>query len=384
VRALIESVLPIPVRRGLSAFREAVSGLPALPRVVRRGLAGRAPSGKPAVYLGFDRIPSRGERLHGGMVKLQALEERHPNTPAAFNLLYLVSSAVPRHAAALTWAARRRRVRLVWNQNGVAYPGWQPHDWRRMNRPLARLLPQADHVFYQSQFCKTAADRFLGPPHGSWEILHNAADSTVFTPAEVDPAPGRLVLLLGGSQDQLYRVDVALRVLRALRAQQVDASLLVTGRLGWTDAASARLAFAARADELGVAKHIELLGPYTQAEAPALFRRAHVLLHTKYNDPCPALVVEAMACGLPVVYSSSGGVPELVGPAAGVGVPAELDWDREVPPDPEKMADAVATVAAARERYAAAARERAVQALDVTRWLARHDDVFTRLAFEGA
>ena len=61
-------------------------------------------------------------------------------------------------------------------------------------------------------------------------------------------------------------------------------------------------------------------------------RRADLLLHTKYNDPCPTVVLEAMASGLPVVYSASGGVPELVGEEAGVGIPAPFDWEHDHPP----------------------------------------------------
>jgi glycosyltransferase involved in cell wall biosynthesis len=86
-----------------------------------------------------------------------------------------------------------------------------------------------------------------------------------------------------------------------------------------------------------------------------------------------------MASGLPVVCSRSGGVPELVGDAAGIGIAAPLDWERDVPPDPHAMADAVETIAGSRRRYAEAARQRAVDALDVRHWLARH-----RAVFEGA
>ncbi|MDP3598126.1 MAG: glycosyltransferase, partial [Nitrospirota bacterium] len=127
---------------------------------------------------------------------------------------------------------------------------------------------------------------------------------------------------------------------------------------------------------LGLQGRVRFLGPYTQVDAPSIFRQAHILLHTKVNDPCPGLVVEAMACGLPVVYSRSGGLPELVGDQAGVGVSAELDWNRDVPPDSESMANAVVHVVRNRDRYAQAARRRAMERFDLQPWLARHREVF--------
>ena len=75
----------------------------------------------------------------------------------------------------------------------------------------------------------------------------------------------------------------------------------------------------------------------------------------------------------------SGGVPELVGADAGIGVDAPLDWERNIPPDPAQMADAVLAVVERRRRFSEAARQRAVDALDVRHWLARH-----RAVFEGA
>ncbi len=70
-------------------------------------------------------------------------------------------------------------------------------------------------------------------------------------------------------------------------------------------------------------------------------RRAHVLLHTKVKDPCPTLVIEAMACGLPVVHPASGGTVELVGDEAGIGVPHPDTWEQDIPPAPEELAEAV-------------------------------------------
>ena len=112
---------------------------------------------------------------------------------------------------------------------------------------------------------------------------------------------------------------------------------------------------------------------------PTLMRRAHLLLHTKVKDPCPSAVIEAMACGLPVVYPASGGTVELVGDDAGIGVPHPESWERDEPPSPEALAAAVLRVLPERAAYAAAARTRAVERFALEPWLDRHAELFARL-----
>jgi glycosyltransferase involved in cell wall biosynthesis len=116
--------------------------------------------------------------------------------------------------------------------------------------------------------------------------------------------------------------------------------------------------------------------------AVRLLHQGHLLLHTKYNDPCPRLVVEALSCGLPVIYSATGGVPELVGDKAGIGVPGPLDWEMDHPPAPKDLAEAVLAVAVRRSEFAGEARRRAVMHFDVRTWLDRHQQIFQKLLAE--
>ena len=321
------------------------------------------------VFYGHDRVPAAGDAAAGGSAKFQRLAERFPNSPSDFSVLYLGSTWLPRDLEPLLRLASRRRVPLVVNQDGVAYPGWAGEETETLNRPLRRALLAADHVLYQSRFSKEASDLFLGEPVGAWEILHNAVDVDHFSPAQHSPPDGPIVLL-GGDQTQAYRLELAVRTLAHLVRSEPGARLLVSGRVV-TDVT-------ALLEELGVRDRVDFVGRYAQRDAPTLFRRSHVLLHTKVKDPCPSVVIEAMACGLPVVYPASGGTVELVG-EGGIGVQHPESWDRDEPPAADALADAVLSVLADRGVYAAAARARAVERFTLAPWVGRHAELFGQL-----
>jgi glycosyltransferase involved in cell wall biosynthesis len=327
------------------------------------------------VFYGRDDIPEPGAAVAGGSAKFQRLDARFPNSPTDFTLLYLGSTWLPRDLRPLLALARRRRTPIVVNQSGVAYPGWAGDQTDKINRRFRRPLLSADHVLYQSEFCKSSAEEFLGKPNGAWEVLYNAVDVNFFTPAASRPADGP-VLLLAGDQTQAYRLDLALRTLVHVLRAEPGARLLVTGRL----VSSPEQLIA----ELGLADSVDFVGRYAQRDAPGIFRRAHLLLHTKVKDPCPSAVIEAMACGLPVVYAASGGTVELVGNEAGVGVPHPNGWERDQPPAPEELADAVTRVVAELPTYAATSRRRAVEHFALEPWLDRHAELFAELLTDAA
>lgn len=331
-------------------------------------VGGRARPGL-RVFYGWDRIPEAGEPVAGGTAKLQKLAARWPNSPTDFSVLYLGTTYLPRDLRPLLWLARRRGAKVVVNQDGVAYPGWAGTKTDELNVPLRRTLHAADHVLYQSLFSKRSSDEFLGEPGCPWEVLPNAVDVERFTPGPVPPRGP--VILLGGDQTQGYRLELALETFRHVLDAHPGARLVVSGRLVSDPAPTLA--------RLGLESSVDLTGRYSQREAPDVYRQAHVLLHTKVNDPCPTAVIEAMACGVPVVYPASGGTVELVGDDGGIGVPHPDGFERDQPPTPEALAAAVSSVLAERERLAAGARARAVERFALTDWLERHAELFASL-----
>jgi glycosyltransferase involved in cell wall biosynthesis len=101
----------------------------------------------------------------------------------------------------------------------------------------------------------------------------------------------------------------------------------------------------------GVVPHVEI---------PQLDRSAHILFSSDLNAACPNSVVEALACGLPVVSFATGSLPELVNSDAGLVVPYGSNyWNLEAP-DIQPLADAVKEILTDLQKHKMAARQKAV------------------------
>jgi len=317
----------------------------------------------------------------GPLVKVKRLREHFPEVRWGYNVVYTLSGApyLPAFAFELF---RRRGIPVVHNQNGVFYKGWFAADWEAQNRHMAIAYHAADWVFYQSEFCRLSADLFLGARMGPGEVLYNAVDTNRFCPAASwpDRRSGEYVFLLTGKigNHLYYRLEGTIAGLKVARDLGLASRLLIAG---WVEAGAKK-----RAEDLaatiGVRDHVIFLGPYSQQNAPDVYRSADAYVMTKHNDPCPNTVLEALACGLPVLYSKSGGVPELVGADAGIPLSCEAGWDRPYAPSAEDVGRGMIAIASRHGDFARAARQRAVDRFDIAHWIGRHREVFERLIME--
>jgi glycosyltransferase involved in cell wall biosynthesis len=359
VRAAIRDALALPSRlahrRELSAIRRSESHVP---------------------VLSFGGVLDRRRLLHGGAVKLVHLRDACAWDEQSFNLLYLVSSAPPAFPEDLLDHCKELGIPLIWNQNGVAYRAWAGQDTDRYNDPMRRCRARARYIVYQSAFCRDSAEHFLGTAPAPSEVLFNPVDLRKFQMAS-DPVPALpLRLLCLGTHGYAERVLSAIRCARALKDSGVDCLLTIAGRLGWPGAAAETRREIAKLD---LDRVVTLLPSFTQDRAAALYRENHILLHPKYLDPCPTVVIEAMASGLPVVGSASGGVPEMVPPSCGVLIPAPLCWTRLITPGGEELASAVRSLIPRLREAALAARSHAEAHFDGAQWLEKHASIFRRI-----
>jgi alpha-1,6-mannosyltransferase len=210
-------------------------------------------------------------------------------------------------------------------------PGWLPlaPAADRVNRRLSRLV---DRIVISSRFARAEYER-IGA--GGLRLVPLGVNLDEFRPAALTrPGAGRSVLLVSvGRLSREKRPDRAVEALRLLRSAGVPAGLLVLGD------GPMRPALQRSARDLPV----RFLGHVPDRRGDAhLLAAADVAVAPSEVEAFGLAVLEALACGTPVVVPDRGAAPELIGPTgSGVitdGTPAGLaDGVRSLLDVPERV-----------------------------------------------
>lgn len=310
----------------------------------------------------------------GGRVKLAHLLAEYGDHCYQHNLVYAVSSAVSGKTKVFIDNSIATGSKLVWNQNGVAYPAWSDAPGS-INDPMSNMLHRASYVIYQSNFCKLAADKFLGPVSVSSSVIYNSVDTDIFTPCTDKLVTEEKVLLVAGTSYTKEKILLPLQVLAAMLADGYNLRLKIAGRLAWPKAQAEIRAIIAK---LALTGKVDLIGPYSQSQAPSIYQQGDILLHLKYADACPTTIIEAMACGLPIIALDSGGMPELVADA-GVLIKTDFSWDKVFYPSETDIITAIKATLLNYENLRELAVKRAKGNFSRTIWLAKHREIFNQL-----
>lgn len=143
-----------------------------------------------------------------------------------------------------------------------------------------------------------------GVPAEHVVVIPNGLDHRLYSPNGTRPA-GHVILSLG-RVEPYKRIDVLVDALPRILAAVADARLVIVGR---GDAAAALERQVAR---LGLGAHVDLRGFVSEEEKVALYRRARVFVNTSEKEGWGLTVLEANACGTPVVASDSPGLRDSV------------------------------------------------------------------------
>jgi D-inositol-3-phosphate glycosyltransferase len=181
--------------------------------------------------------------------------------------------------------------------------------------------------------------RHIGVPADRIDVAPCGVDSRLFTPDGPQEARGRPVRIATvGRLVTRKGHGNAISALARLVADGRDAELLVIGgpaREQLPDDPTYR-ALAALADELGVRDRVDFRGQVVQGDLPVVLRSLDALVCTPWYEPFGIVPLEAMACGVPVVAASVGGLIDTV---------VDGKTGRLVPPrDPEAISGALSAL----------------------------------------
>ena len=232
---------------------------------------------------------------------LGAVGTRQLLTPALAKRLVQTGyfNPIPPLVGLSRWRREGRRPPFVHRLDGVfrlyGRPAGDPADVAQLG--INRYM---DWTIYQSEFCRRSfASEGLDVSRST--VIFNGVDTDRFYPATKlpPPIPFRLVMVS-------WSPNVRKGAPYAVQASQLP-GVEVTFIGQWPPGLPTG--------------NVRLIPPQTHDALPALLRQHHVLLHMAQNDPCSNAILEAMSCGLPVIYHPSGGSPEIVGSCGIPGVP---------------------------------------------------------------
>ena len=316
----------------------------------------------------------KGE-IGGPLVKRKRLNKYFPENKFSFNIVYLLSNANYLNKCSIDFLKIKKKS-IILNQNGVYYSAWYKGDWKKKNLIMSYSYNLADYVFWQSAFCKKMADQYLGKREGPGEILFNAVDTkNEFFPIEKKDNDLFTFLITGKFDiNMFYRLESSLRGIAVANKEGIQCKLKIAGWMH--NEIKSNLNYLI--EKLNLNQLVDIVGTYNQLHARKIYQSADAYLITKSLDPCPNVVIEAMSCGLPILYSNSGGIPELVTNNCGVSLdlPKSKSNNLLSSPEPLVIAEGMDKIIKSHKKMAINSRLRAIEQFEISNWIGRHEKIF--------
>jgi len=276
------------------------------------------------------------------------------------NLLQALRRVAPQHEyVELSWGRTRElrtHQRLWWQQvelprrarsaavevlhvTGFDAPWWRPcptlltvHDLIGLLFPgnfplvsrfywsywLPRTVRWADQIIADSEHTKRDLIRLLNIPPERIKVVYPGVDK-VFQPIEEQAALEALrhkyslppdIILYVGTLEPRKGLDILIIAYSVLVAD-IPHHLVIAGKKGWyTESLFCQV------EALGLRERVHFIGYVADEDLPGLYNLANLFVYPSRYEGFGLPPLEAMACGVPVVCSNAASLPEVIGDAA--------------------------------------------------------------------
>lgn len=218
------------------------------------------------------------------------------------------------------WLLQRARLLPEWQRKWLFSNCY--HRYVMCAERAMYATPKLKAVICNAEMIKQEIIDDFGVPADKITVIYNAIDNQKFKPADVRkrqllrnqyriPKQAHCLIFVGSG----FERKGLIAAIRALAA--TDSHLLVVGK----DKAEKR--YQALAQSLGCSHRVQFMG--VQKQTLPFYQAADALLLPTLYDPFPNVILEAMACGLPVITSTTCGGAEFITPGQNGFVTDALD-----------------------------------------------------------
>jgi glycosyltransferase involved in cell wall biosynthesis len=137
-------------------------------------------------------------------------------------------------------------------------------------------------------------------------IIPNVLDSTIFRQSSREFEQGRLHFIVTRNLEKIYGVDVAIDAFRNIVNKYPTAKLSIAGTGTELNLLKQQVS------DLMLSDNIIFTGCLPPNDMASLYNSADIMINASTIDNAPSSILEALACGIPVISTNVGGIPDMV------------------------------------------------------------------------
>jgi glycosyltransferase involved in cell wall biosynthesis len=235
--------------------------------------------------------------------------------------------------------SRRYKVPFLITEHASWIP-WMENYPQARRKAVWAAEKSAFHIAVSAYARQTIA-HFTGETE-KLRVVPNGVDVSIFTPLQNGSKPKLNQILFVGLMRHVKGIDLLLNAMRKLVGQMPELKLVLVGGGVYRDYIEQEKDLRHMVQEFGLEKNVEFAGIKSPEEVAGYMRESSLLVLPSRAETFGVVLIEALACGTPVVATKCGGPEDIVNEKVGRLVPKE---------DVNALAEAIREVIAGRDKY---------------------------------